>query len=149
MLAPKTPSRLILHKHLSVAPSNNKHSTPPSNCYQAVGAPCLPVQPGRTVGHSLETGSRRGLMPRIRLNRRARRAVGDQLTVTQSSKEGQLAGVRVGESHMPSRVWWAGALEAPSHGRSGAVPCISVLVETVAARRAAREQKPPIKWTSP
>ena len=81
--------------------------------------------------------------------RRNRRAVGDQLTVPQSSKEGQLAGVRVGESHRPSRVWWAGALEAPSHGRSGAVPCVSVLVETVAARRAAGEQKPPIKWTSP
>ena len=29
------------------------------------------------------------------------------------------------------------------------VPCVAVAVETVAARRAAREQKPPIKWTLP
>ena len=57
--------------------------------------------------------------------------------------------MRVGESHGHSRVGWAGALEAPSRGRCGMVPCVSVVVETVAARRVAREQKPPIKWTLP
>ena len=53
--------------------------------------------------------------------------------------------MRVGESHGHSRVGWAGALEAPSRGRCGMVPSVTVAVETVALRRAAREQKPPIK----
>ena len=57
--------------------------------------------------------------------------------------------MRVGESHGHSRVGWAGALEAPSRGRCVMVPCVTVAVETVAARRAAREQNPPIKWTLP
>ena len=135
-----------LHKHLSVTPSNNKHSTTPSNCHQAVGAPSLPVQTGRAVGHPLETGHRHDATPRIRLNRRARRAPTDRPTLTQSRTTRRLAGVRVGESHGHSRVGWAGALEAPSRERCGMVPSVTVAVETVAARRAAREQKPPIKW---
>jgi len=53
--------------------------------------------------------------------------------------------VRVGEGYRHSRVGWAGALEAPSRGRCGMVPSVTVAVETVALRRAAREQKPPIK----
>ena len=134
-----------LHKHLSVTPSNNKHSTTPSNCHQAVGAPSLPVQTGRAVGHPLETGHRRDATPRIRLNRRARRAPTDRPTLTQSRTTRRLAGVRVGESRGHSRVGWAGALEAPSRGRCGMVPSVTVAVETVTARRAAREQKPPIK----
>ena len=57
--------------------------------------------------------------------------------------------MRVGESRGHSRVGWAGAIEAPSRGRCGMVPSVTVAVEIVAARRAAREQKPPIKWTLP
>ena len=53
--------------------------------------------------------------------------------------------MRVGEGYRHSRVGWAGALEAPSRGRCGMVPSVTVAVETVALRRAAREQKPPIK----
>ena len=73
-------------------------------------------------------------MPCIRVNRRARRAPDDQLAVTLSSKDGQLAGKRVDESHRPSLVWWVGAFERLSRSRSGAVLCAFVLVETVAAR---------------
>ena len=40
---------------------------------------------------------------------------------------------------------WAGALEAPSRGHCGMVPSVTVAVETVAVRRAAREQKSPMK----
>ena len=110
-----------------------------------MGAPSLPVQRGRAVGHPLEMGHRRDVTPRIRLNRRARRAPADRPTLTQSRTARRLAGVRVDESHGHSRVGRAGALEAPSRGRCGMVPCVTVAVETVAARRAAREQKPPIK----
>ena len=62
----------------------------PSNCHQAVGAPSLPVQPDRAVGHPLETGHRRDATPRIRLNRRARRAPTDRPTLTQ--RAGQQGG---------------------------------------------------------
>ena len=134
-IPPKRFTRFVLHKHLSVTPSNNKHSTPPSNCHQAVGAPSLPVQRGRAVGHPLETGHRRDATPRIRLNRRARRAPTDRPTLTQSRTARRLAGVRIGENHSHSRVGWADALEAPSRGRCGMVPFVSVRLEIIAARR--------------
>ena len=38
---------------------------------------------------------------------------------------------------------WAGALEAPSHGRFGMVPFVYVRVELMAARRAMRRPKQP------
>ena len=134
----RAPIRLIDFYHtqqLSVTPSNNKHSTTPSNCHQAVGAPSLPVQRGRAVGHPLETGHHRDATPRIRLNRRARRAPADRPTLTQSRTARRLAGVKIGESHSHSRVGWAGALEAPSRGRCGMVPFVSVRLEIIAARR--------------
>ena len=49
--------------------------------------------------------------------------------------------MRDGESHMCSRVGWAGAFDAPSRGRCGMVPCVCLAVETVTVRRAARAHK--------
>ena len=43
--------------------------------------------------------------------------------------------MRIGESHKRCRVGWAGALEAPSRGRCGMVPFVSVRLEIIAARR--------------
>ena len=118
---------------------------PPSNCHRAGHAPSAAGAPPRRSVDPLET-YRIGNGPRwFRLNRRARRAPADRPTLTQSRTARRLAGVRVNESHGHSRVGWVGALEAPSRGRCGMVPCVTVAVETVAARRAAREQKPPIK----
>ena len=43
--------------------------------------------------------------------------------------------MRVNESHGHSRVGWVGALKAPSRGRCGMVPFVSVRLEIIAARR--------------
>ena len=116
-------------------PSTTNHSTPLPNCHPAVGAPSLPVQHGRAAGHPLETVHHCDVTPRIRISRRARRAPTDRLALAQDRRARWLAGVRVGESHMCSRVGWAGAFEAPSYGRCGMVPFISVRVELAAVHR--------------
>ena len=108
---------------------------PPSNCHRAGHAPSAAGAPPRRSGDPLET-YRIGNGPRwFRLNRRARRAPTDRPTLTQSRTARRLAGVRIGESHRHSRVGWAGALEAPSRGRCGMVPFVSVRLEIIAARR--------------
>ena len=108
---------------------------PPSNCHRAGHAPSAAGAHPRRAGDPLET-YRIGNGPRwFRLNRRARRAPTDRPTLTQSRTARRLAGVRIGESHSHSRVGWAGALEAPSRGRCGMVPFVSVRLEIIAARR--------------
>ena len=54
--------------------------------------------------------------------------------------------MRIGESHGHSRVEWAGALEAPSRGRCGMVPFVSVRLEIIAARRLMPLPSRPMKF---
>ena len=141
---PKRPSGFVLQKQLASIPSQ----PPPSLLWQLeVQAGPGPSPPGRSCGkvdEPLETDHRRDAPPRCPLNCRARRAPAARSALCQGHPRRGREGRRNVESHVQLEVGWPGAIEAPSHGRSGTTPCVAVALETMTARRAPWGRRSPL-----
>ena len=130
----KSGTRFVLQKQLAGIPSQ----PPPPLLWQLeVQAGPGPSPPGRSCGkvdEPLETDHRRDAPPRCPLNCRARRAPAARSALCQGHPRRGREGGRNVESHVQLEVGWPGAIEAPSHGRSGTTPCVAVALETMVAR---------------